>query len=430
MNRSSQIFNYCLLLLFFFPCFSSSFAQWSPLNNTQTDDYRELSFPSDQVGFIASRNGEFVTAPLFKTTNGGSTWDTIPYPIPAGYTTELEAVEFVDTQNGYLIGQVYDSSMVFPIAESFMHKTTDGGASWTDVTPSLTLNSPHTSFITADHGLVCGVEELYQTTDGGNTWNSTSLASFGPFHVQLVSATTGYIGGFALVNQTSQVGWISKTTDGGATWTQLNYPGGYILFRSAHFVDENNGYVVGENPVTNLLHTTDGGQSWVTKALPVSFGVALRFSDDSTGYVAQGQGIFKTTDYGNNWVIDLNDQQARNINDIKFAGNVGYTCGSNGLLYKTDPATSIDDGNLENGPRAYPNPVAADGRLILDLPAGFSGTVQLSDLSGRILMSREMDANGENRLDLSRLQLAPGTYLLGFTISDGRVRAQKVILTR
>lgn len=431
MNQQSHtVYRSCLLFLFVFLSFTSTKAQWTPLNLTPTDNFEEVSFPSELVGYIAAQNDFFVSAPLFKTTNGGSSWDTIPYPIPAGHTTNLDLVEFVDAQTGFLIGQAQDTSMVFPLSESFMLKTTDGGGTWTDVTPSSTLNSPLMSFFDANQGLVSGVEELYQTTDGGLTWNASIIPNFGPFHLQLVSTTTGYIGGFELVNGTQQTGGVSKTTDGGATWSPLTYPGNYTLFRSAFFVDQDHGYLVGENPTTQLLHTTDGGQSWTTKPLSNTYGEELWFVNDSTGYLTEAHEIWKTVDYGDNWSLNLSEPQTRTINDIKFTGNLGIACGRDGMLYKLDLPTGIDETTFENGLQIFPNPVSATGQLHLHLPAGTSGTVRLMDLTGRVMTTRAIDANEqEHNLELAGLQLASGPYLAVISLSDGRFVAQKLIVT-
>jgi len=332
MSQFSKPLYLSLLLLCL--SFGSTNAQWSPLNLTPTDRYQVVSFPSELVGYMATKNDLFDAAPLFKTTDGGATWDTILYPIPMGYTTELELVQFLDAQNGYLIGTTSDTSMVFPISESFMLKTTDGGSNWTDISPNSALSSPLISFVDANLGLVSGTEEVHRTTDGGMTWDSINIPDFGPFFLQMVSPTIGYIGGFELVGGAVQTGWMSKTTDGGISWTPLSYPGNYTLFRSAYFVDEDNGYAVGENPSTDLLRTTNGGQSWSIQPLTQMFGEELWFLNDSTGYLTEGNEIWKTVDFGNSWTLDLSDPQNRNISDIKFP-YIG--------IFKRDQATFVKD---------------------------------------------------------------------------------------
>src|SRR5690349_11430423 len=84
------------------------------------------------------------------------------------------------------------------------------------------------------------------------------------------------------------------------TWTAQTSGTSNQLF-GVHFVDNNNGWTVGQ--AGTILHTTDGGSNWSPQTS--GFGGFLRnvhFVSPTTGWCAGDSGkIFKTTNAGANW---------------------------------------------------------------------------------------------------------------------------------
>ena len=97
-----------------------------------------------------------------------------------------------------------------------------------------------------------GAGELIHTTDGGQHWRSTRLATESLPSVFFVDALRGWAAGNGFFH----------TTDGGQSWFQDNAFGTvYDLF----FVDALRGFACGNGGVT--YRTTDGGLHWATSAV-------------------------------------------------------------------------------------------------------------------------------------------------------------------
>ncbi|TME39568.1 MAG: hypothetical protein E6I61_11140, partial [Chloroflexi bacterium] len=81
------------------------------------------------------------------------------------------------------------------------------------------------------------------------------------------------VGVFALIGSSPQV---SRTVDGGKSWTALAPPAVEGTVASWSFVDSEHGWMLvsAKSPITNpptyLYRTKDGGLSWQKLALPTS----------------------------------------------------------------------------------------------------------------------------------------------------------------
>ncbi len=186
---------------------------------------------------------------------------------------------------------------------------------------------------------------IFRTTDGGATWsevafpNPTSVSLGGVF---FVSADSGWVVGDG--------GYIIRTTDGGVTWQRQTSPSGRKLGR-VHFVSPTLGWITGgwnDGASWLLLKTTNGGASWQD----ISFGADcysaedIWFADSLRGWIV-GQNsridpvIYHTTDGGATWA-----EQGHNL--PAGAGPVSSICfptprkgwASTSSIYRT-PAGSI-----------------------------------------------------------------------------------------
>ncbi len=99
---------------------------------------------------------------LFRTRNGGATWDTLNY----GYRNRMHGLYFWSDEDGIII---CDSGIVL--------KTSDGGDSWResfripDMVPGQSQLSG-INFITRKVGYISSIPaKIFLTTDGGETWS-------------------------------------------------------------------------------------------------------------------------------------------------------------------------------------------------------------------------------------------------------------------
>jgi photosystem II stability/assembly factor-like uncharacterized protein len=196
---------------------------------------------------------------LLTSSDAGKTWTRTPFTA----TSALEKVQFPTATAGYITGD-----------DGAVYSTSDGGGHWTRVLAGATdVAFTGLSFADATHGWVCGGQgnedfyggRCYATADGGATWKDVSPDPSMVLHsLSFVSATEGWVLG---EDQT-----VFHTSDGGATWSKERLT---ILSQAqlwdVHFVDAQNGWVTGSFFPSGarydswgvVLHTTDGGDSWV-----------------------------------------------------------------------------------------------------------------------------------------------------------------------
>ena len=136
---------------------------------------------------------------------------------------------------------------------------------------------------------------------------------------------TGYVAGWRINN-------ISKTTDGGLTWTPTTGFGVQCM-QAVFFTDANHGFATGCSHA--VAKTTNGGASWVIDTLPnpsLGTGKGIFFPSSNVGYIVSNIGIiFKTSDAGSSWVNiyqNSNPNIILSLNDVTFSSpNIGYVVG-------------------------------------------------------------------------------------------------------
>lgn len=211
--------------------------------------FTDVSYSDVSSCFIA---GSYWGDPfLLHSADGGSSWDT------AFHTSEWEfsRIQFVDENTGFLSGA--DSNYFF--------KSTDGGENWEQVTvdPEIEgLSLGFSYFIDENTGFAGGFNDddgykLYKTTDQGWTWmriNANVLhyvESSG--QVEFVNDSTGYIVGDIGYDTSCN---ILVSYDLGETW-KMDTLAFLRDFNGVHFVDEQEGVIVGENSI--IFKTITGG---------------------------------------------------------------------------------------------------------------------------------------------------------------------------
>jgi photosystem II stability/assembly factor-like uncharacterized protein len=136
---------------------------------------------------------------------------------------------------------------------------------------------------------------------------------------------------------------LYSTSNGGESWEKIaSLPiasGWYPI--SIQFTDTQNGWIAIKNlssnnfSIGNLMHTSDGGNSWQTLDLP--FGEPVRFINSQVGWIAGGVGgneLYKTKDGGHSWSkipFQLPKETRITISLPVFADP------QNGTLYATTP---------------------------------------------------------------------------------------------
>ncbi|MCB0759095.1 MAG: T9SS type A sorting domain-containing protein [Flavobacteriales bacterium] len=125
--------------------------------------------------------------------------------------------------------------------------------------------------------------------------------------------------------------WMSTTC--AQQWSQISSPYGGNL-RCIEFFDQNIGYI-GSN--TELLKTTDGGNSWTTT--PISgFSInGFSFPTSTVGFYGLNNNVIrKTTDQGATWTGQNPNASPFGIKSLSFVdANNGWAVGGGGTIRKT-----------------------------------------------------------------------------------------------
>jgi photosystem II stability/assembly factor-like uncharacterized protein len=227
------------------------------------------------------------------TTNGGTQWIRSRV---AGFDEfgHLMAVSFSDRRRGWAAG----GNDFFGGSRGIISRSSDGGKSWRRqfVVPDFTFNGIEA--IDARTGVAVGSFDfvggglVVRTTDGGASWQNVTPAAEGFRDVFFIDASTGWIVGAN----------IYKSTDGGAHWTrQHGTPSSE--FDAISFADPQNGWATGFNNV--VLHTVDGGANWTAQAVPappVTAFTGVTAVNATTAWVAGWYGVVAVTrDGGQTW---------------------------------------------------------------------------------------------------------------------------------
>lgn len=272
------------------------------------------------VDFVDSQNGwaSGWSGTVIHTSNGGATW-TMQV---SGTTNHLYGVDFTDASSGWAVGGFGHGSVLH---------TTDGGSNWVLGGSWNTNDLYGVAFVDAERGWIVGAGGLIRrTTNGGNSWELQVSGTTNALRdIFFVDANTGWAVGDG--------GTIRYTTNGGSTWVTQNSTTTNNL-RSVDFVDANNGWAVGENGT--IRRTTNGGTTWVAQGSTSDNLYAVEFANANTGWavgsVASGSSgrLHRTTNGGTTWTAQSNGTVS--LFAVSFPNvSSGWAVGIDGRIIRT-----------------------------------------------------------------------------------------------
>jgi photosystem II stability/assembly factor-like uncharacterized protein len=298
---------------------------WATQNSGTSLDLYSVYFANAYTGYAVGASGT-----ILKTTDGGDTWVNSPQD-----SYLYNGVTFPNPDTGYVI-----YSGTWPLGNSGMLKTIDGGVAWNPLTIGSLGTLEGVYFLTSEIGFIYGQDNgnydalIRRTTDGGITWaDCYHPSTWGFIHsIDFISSTTGFAVG--------QAGTILKTTDAGATWNPLSSGATNDLY-SISFPDENNGYATGVNGT--VLKTINGGVAWTKMTIdPNMDGWAILYPQTSSGFII-GQTsstpyhakMYQSTDAGSTYQSMITGTIA-NLFSVSFPdANNGFAVGDSGRIVKT-----------------------------------------------------------------------------------------------
>ena len=300
---------------------------WTPL----TDNQASLAIgavavdPNNPSTIYAGTGGfaqvSYLTVGLLKSTDGGTTWTLIRTP----YTTGGQVPGF-----NQIAVQPGNSNVIMAATNSGLYRSQDGGQTWAIVLYPVGYSTQIKSIMfdkknptVAYAGLAADNEPIvYKSTDAGATWNPISGTGSNSLPTQswvaniaLDEDATGSAIYAAIAappsngdNDLQSPGFIYKTVDGGANWTDLGSPSqdsgeGCNSYTCAIAVDPANPSVLYTTGV-NAYQSVDGGKTWqaiIQQSQIYADQHAFAFAaDGSRLYLADDGGSFVSTDPAGN----------------------------------------------------------------------------------------------------------------------------------
>jgi photosystem II stability/assembly factor-like uncharacterized protein len=330
---------------------------------TSTATFQSLSMLNSTTGFACGSKGA-----IYKTTNGGVSWDSVVTTIPV--TATLTKIDFVSPQIGWVFSSGDTTNTIF--------KTTDGGTTWTPQTLGASVIGTEkkiygADMIDANYGYCVNYTPVpFKTTDGGATWVEQALSD---------GWTSGYLNSIKMVD--TSYGYcvgggdrVYRTTNGGTNWDKMTAFSSGLSHYCIDIVDTNNFAIGSSSGITAF--TTNGGTSWalhptngfgslyaILYDIPTT-GQPKAFTAGMYGAIFERDGItvpvemstFTASVNGNS--VNLNWSTATETNNSGFEiyRNVNNNLTKIGFIKGNGTSTqrnqyTFTDGNLRNGRYSY-----------------------------------------------------------------------------
>lgn len=233
---------------------------------------------------------------IVRTNDGGVTWYNVTPPgiTETGYMAASQS-EFLGLTHAWL--QIADPNN-YPNGGS-MYRTVDGGLTWkSSATPfsggSISFLDPSHGWLMADLGVGAGSMpvSIFQTSDGGATWNQTytndpNLEGAGEtlpmsglkYDIIPLDMQTAWIHG---VTYSTGTAYLFRTNDSGRTWSLVplelsaEAQGAELSVDKLKFISPTDGILIlritGPKIKMVIYKTSDGGDTWTPASATVPDG--------------------------------------------------------------------------------------------------------------------------------------------------------------
>ena len=244
---------------------------------------------------------------------------------------DLNAVYFSDTKHGWVGGD-----------GGFLASTEDAGASWVERRLRIDHAINDVYFVSKDHGFALTGGSIFETSDGGHSWqegHKFSANDFGGASPELYSLRfngkkRGWVVGSASRGDVIVNSILAITRDSGVTWQVLRAPTNQELIH-IDVVDEKRGWIVGAGGA--ILHTEDAGETWTRQKSGTEATLYhVDFRNEKQGWAVGERGtIVRTTDGGRSWT-PVDSPARTTLLSVQFVGEGdGWIVGRGGVILRS-----------------------------------------------------------------------------------------------
>jgi len=403
---------FIILCTFYFSAhIYSQSLQWRTLPTSPSGGAGRLN----DVFFINANTGWaiFHAGKVYRTTNGGNTWDTT---IISG--TVLRSIGFFDSENG-ILGTLSDDS------SKILYRTSNHGVNW-----SLISNLPSPwplgicgiNIASENVAYACGrytmPARIVKTTDKGLTWTAslvdTSLAT-SLVDCYFWDENNGIVAGGHSITLTHFASYpvVLKTSNGGNTWIRVYTSSaqyGQIWKISCWLGSSGSASIESYGGGINILKFTDFGNKWIEIPFRSYHQQGIGFVNENTGWVGGWTGPnYETTNGGAEWHLA---GWGTFLNRIRFLSDtIAYGVGNRIYKYSREPVGI----NLISGiipasfslHQNYPNPFNPVTKIKFDI----TQDVRRQTSNVKLIV---YDGVGREVATLVNQKLSPGSYEVEF----------------
>ncbi len=247
---------------------------------------------------------------VLKSTDGGTTWNTTGLTWTASQGRNI----------GRLLINPTNPQIVMAFSNAGIFRTTNGGTSWTNPTGTFACNDAE--FKPGDPNTVYAAGTTFKkSTDGGATWTASTLTltGIGRLAIGVSEANAAYVYLLAANNTDNGAKGVMRSTDSGATFTTR----------------------MTATATTNILGFDNGadagGQGWYDLAIDAS-------PTNAEEIMIGGVNVWKSTNGGTSFTLNTHWTGSyskpyihSDIHDIQYLPGSGTTiyAGNDGGLFKT-----------------------------------------------------------------------------------------------
>jgi photosystem II stability/assembly factor-like uncharacterized protein len=286
---------------------------------------------------------------------------------------------------------IFAGAYPFMVNTSGLYKSSDNGSSWNKIETQFDDFAVYSIYITKNDHIWVGTDfqdRIYLSTNNGESWeirsngyNTNECWAFGESNDGILFAgdgqynklfrSTNYGENWELsanlrplafatdsnnIIYTGTFTGLYKTTDNGITWTQDNFLQNIPV--ASIIIDEKNNIYCGTGYYDSgdgIYYSDNGGQSWIQIGLAGKVVLSLAFDSERNLYAGTlTDGLFKTTDLGQNWVQYQNGIYRKwvyrlkiNKQDDVFVGSEGggagwLAYGGGGVFRSTNGGNSFE----------------------------------------------------------------------------------------
>lgn len=241
---------------------------------------------------------------LYRTTDGGDTWEKRSGPLPSPLSAQSLAISANPDVLYRSAVELHTCDMICSAKNTTLQVSSDGGLSWRDIGVQTTFQRAVASPVDPNLVFASGTAGLQRSTDRGASWVALTVPFAGPADYVAYGQFTfdRYDSSIAYLRTGMNDGSppVFSTRDGGETWTSKDLPPAGSLFADPG--QTGRAYLFAY--FHGVFETRDAGLSWVHVEPFVPFGL----NEDVDGVAMRGIRRFGlNAEFLSLTELDLND---------------------------------------------------------------------------------------------------------------------------